>query len=317
MLVFIATGCGNSKGPEETFKTINNYTDKIMVSFGNYYDDYRGLDDKCYNHDGIEKECGRIVSEPNDKYSLIIMNGKEELYAYIENEEVLSLAYNNDEGGYTHNYKDNRTYSFLKDNDYCSYYFTGNSDDDSNICDPSNEEKAEKIKKDYEKMLSDIGITENELKSFVSWYAKDEGKKLLSNIKNEKAEQQSLTPDDVKQILSSNYNFTKIDEGVYVEDKNGYETMLFSHSEEVNAIIYESILYEDLTLYIYEDGEYLASTKDDKCNYSLNNEKILKDSDCSSNEVDDSILMNINFEKLLDENKITLEELFNFFVSYK
>lgn len=316
----VGCGGGSSKTPEETLEAIKTYTNKILVDDLNWYDDYRDVEGNCYNHDGIKKTCGRIKGEIKDYYILKIMKENESLdMSIIVDGDISDITYYNDNASYT--YSDNvKTVSFMEDD--CKYILSGESDviDEEDLCDSSRKEEAEKVKKAYEEMLSDIGITEKELKEFASWYAQNDGKKIIENLKEEKKNQKPITNDEIKDILSNKYDFTKLDDkSIYMEDSDlGYSELLFvpKQADHQDAMVFKSKFANDVTLYIYKNGDFVGADANE-CSYSINDKKIISKGDCSSSTVSDINLSKYYFDKILEENGITLDELFNFFINYK
>lgn len=325
-LCFGLTGCGgSSKTPEETLEAIKTYTDKIFIDTGNSNDDYRDLDGYCYNHQGIKKTCDRIKGDINDFYSLKIMNDEKYIDVHVDENgsTPLLMYFDEDEmSSYFNSYEKKNEGVYLSGDKSCQFYFNGKDDDvdEDDLCDSSRKEEAEKVKKDFENMLSDIGITEQDLKDFVSWYAKDEGKKLIEELKEEKNNQKPLTNEDIKEMLSEDFQFTKLDDdSVYMEDSLSHNTVMFlkKNDEHQDAMAYQYDLYDDIKLYIYSDGRYIAINDDKTCDYSLNDETSIKHSDCTTDTVRDMRIVQSNFKDILNENGITLDELFNFFINYK
>lgn len=321
----VGCGGGSSKTPEETLEAIKTYTDKIFIDTGNSNDDYRDLDGYCYNHQGIKKTCDRIKGDINDFYSLKIMNDEKYIDVHVDEDgsTPLLMYFDEDEmSSYFNSYEKKNEGVYLSGDKSCQFYFNGKDDDvdEDDLCDSSRKEEAEKVKKDFENMLSDIGITEQDLKDFVSWYAKDEGKKLIEELKEEKNNQKPLTNEEIKNILSNKYDFTKLDDkSIYMEDSDlGYSELLFvpKQADHQDAMVFKSKFANDVTLYIYKNGDFVGADANE-CSYSINDKKIISKGDCSSNTVSDINLSKHYFDKILEENGITLDELFNFFINYK
>ncbi|MCR0329936.1 hypothetical protein MKA37_02160 [[Clostridium] innocuum] len=312
-------GCGSSKSPEESFESIEKYTTKIMLNYGGIYDDYRGLDNKCYNSDGIEKACGRIVSEPDDQaYSLVIKsdeNNEIELGSFIKEGKVATIYFQNENGGYVIDKINNSKSSYLSNHDYCTYYFDGSGDND-NICDSKYKGDAEELQQGFNHLLSEIDITENEFKEAAEWFVKEKGNDLIKEIALKKKEQKSLTPNEVNDILSNDYEITKLDDAVYMEDSLQMDTFMYVKSK-TEGIVYTTTIYDDTALYLYPNGNKLVNSNNKKCIYSLNDKKIVNDGTCTSENIKNAELIEYNFNSFLDEHKITLDELFNFFKNYK
>lgn len=312
-------GGGSSKTPEETLEEIQKYTDKILVDDFNWYDDYRDVEGNCYNHDGIKKTCGRIQGEIKDYYLLKIMKDEESIdLSIVVDNEVSEISYSNEEASFTSN-GDSTIVSFLEDD--CKYILSGESEviDEEYLCDSTKKEEAVKAKKAYENMLSDIGITEKELKEFASWHAKNDGKKIIENLKEEKKNQKPITNDEIKDTLSKDYSFSKLDDkSIYMVGSSNELMFVPKNSDHQDAFIFKTeIATKDVTLYIYKDGNYIAADDNNKCNYSINDKKIINNSNCSSDMVNEINITKYQFNKILEENGITLDELFNFFINYK
>ena len=329
-VMFGTTGCGgNSKSPEDTLKTIYEYTDKTLIEAGGLYDDYWDLMGNCYNHNGIQKTCDRIKGEIGDSFTLKIMkdddvyidvitniDGTIAVLTYTDTRDVRKMNY------YFANYQDNLEIVHLGNDEPCDYFLNGKDEsiDENSLCDASRKTDAKNIKDDFEKMLSEIGITEKELKEFASWYAKNDGKKLIAELKEKKKNQKSLTNEEINNSLSKDFQFTKLDnDSIYLEHKIGDSSLMFlaKTSDHQDAVAFQDSLFDNITLYIYKDGRYIAINNTKTCDYSLNDKTTIKHSDCSTDTIHNMEMVKSHFDTILNEHGITLEELFNFFINYK
>ena len=53
--IFIG-GCATTKTPEQSYKSLKNYSSKILVNYRDINGDYRDVNNSCYNIDGVEKK---------------------------------------------------------------------------------------------------------------------------------------------------------------------------------------------------------------------------------------------------------------------
>ena len=105
--IFIG-GCATTKTPEQSYKSLKNYSSKILVNYRDINGDYRDVNNSCYNIDGVEKKCTRILKEPNYNYEVILYND--------DNDAIISVDVDNGKSGNITYMEDSQaTNYFVKD----------------------------------------------------------------------------------------------------------------------------------------------------------------------------------------------------------
>lgn len=319
MGLLVLGGCGGSKSPEEVLKIIGKYADMPVINYGDF-NDLRGLDGKCYDFSGESKTCDRIMADVDDWYIFTIRNSStsESIDGMIEEDKLTGISYYGESGTYFHNFDEDTESAMLEEGDYCTVYLKGKGDDIDEICDDEYNADAKRLKKNYEAMLSDIGISESELKDFLSWYAKDEGKEFMEDLREEKKNQKSLSAGEVKQRLEDGFDIMQKDGSMLLKNKSDSKQVILYFVTDSNSKVmtYDDSTNTDMSLFYYYQSDRVAASEDSKCMYYLDDEKTMKGKTCSQEQITDAELMEMNFDDLLEKQRITLDELFSYFQVY-
>lgn len=291
--IFIG-GCATTKTPEQSYKSLKNYSSKILVNYRDINGDYRDVNNSCYNIDGVEKKCTRILKEPNYNYEVILYND--------DNDAIISVDVDNGKSG-------NITY--MEDSQATNYFVKDVNDE---IISSSDGAALDDVKKDYKEILSNIGLSENEFRDSVEYFAKKEGKSIIDQALKEYKLQKPRDYDDIKAAILKDVEISKGENYINVDFNVNTENLLYIPGKD-EGIIYTSKLDKNIEISILPPNEVIASTSDKKCTYSLNRDKII-DGNCTQSEIDDSKSMEFWFNEFLHNHRITLNELFTFFRQY-
>ena len=170
------------------------------------------------------------------------------------------------------------------------------------------------VKKDYKEILSNIGLSENEFRDSVEYFAKKEGKSIIDQALKEYKLQKPRDYDDIKAAILKDVEISKGENYINVDFNVNTENLLYIPGKD-EGIIYTSKLDKNIEISILPPNEVIASTSDKKCTYSLNRDKII-DGNCTQSEIDDAKSMEFWFNEFLHNHRITLNELFTFFRQY-
>lgn len=311
--LLMLAGCGSSKAPKDVKEAVDkNYN--LLVGFGDSYNDLYDLESTCYDGVGKSKKCGRILKEPADDMSIMLKDGAEYLTIYLVKGKVTSIQYTVDDAVYGINKKDGyEVVSLMPDkiSDWCTHTYKGDKRD--NECEDDRKTEYEKPKKQYEAMLAKLDINEKELVAFAEWVYENDGEALKEKVIALKDTQKPLTAAEVKKVLTS-YMITAADGGIELKDKYSSLVMLYINNNKTIVLTESSI--QDMSLYVYDDGVKLASSKNQKCVVDIKTNEPMKDTTCSELEKENAKSINFQFEYFLTKNRLTFDELMNFFAQY-
>lgn len=338
LMIFTVSGCGG-KSASDYYDLLKENDYKILVTFDykHFYDE----DLKCYDEKGEEIKPTRVMEKPgkNKFYQLVNGNGEELVTVYVDKDtgEISSFNYSNDDGYYIANFKEKKKYSgvWMKegtDIDSCEVAYEGKTD--GKKCSSKQIKVADNIKEDYEEVLKNLEIKENDLLDIFTWFNKEETPEIKKKITNKYNKQKELSNQDIIDAFEKN----KL---IYVRDADGTMNFkyisIYSRSADLTisglvdennilyAIVFLNGLYSNpsdgslgqMYCYYVNSKMSLVMSNDLKYAYNVDKEQSVGDQECDEEFIKTANLLDFTFEKTLDEAYITLDELVSFFRTYK
>lgn len=333
-------GCSGEKKPSDYYDLLKENNYQILVSFD--YTHYYNEDLECYDEDGKELGNVRLLEKPskNPVYYLINKNKKYTLTVYFDKDTKKpgQLNFSNEDGFYWVNFKEKtRSASVMikdgTDFDHCTVDYEGDSGE--NKC-PSKQIKiADSVKKEYDGMLEDLEIKEENLVDMFTWFSEEKMpiiKKELTDVYNK---QKPLTNDEVIESFKKNkFSFVEdLDGGLnfkYISGLTTSDDMTFTALKDENGNLFGIVFlygiyykpYDESKLgmmycYYVEYDKSIVMSTDGKYIYNLSDEKSTGNLECDEDFIKRAETLEFVFEKTLNESYVTKEELINFFKTYK
>lgn len=318
--LLLCTACQKSKSPEEVREIIDQSDYQMLFSFNasTYDNDLYDLESNCYNEDGVKKSCRRIQDLSNDVTIMLLDDSGSKINISVMKDEQgveYMLGYQDDTGMYSVYSGGNSEWSYLIDDSYensCTYMYKSDSEEteSSNLCSSDKKTEADKLKNSFNEHLDKLGISKDEFSKFGIWMSEHDGQKLREIIEETRDNQKTLTAKEIKDEFAGDFEFTKVDSGIYGEGI--LEKLLYM--KERDAIVYTTDVYKDFSLFIYNDGTMLAGNK--TCAYDVIGETIVSDKNCNKEEVSNIQAVEYTFNEVLSNHKLSIDDLWNLFKNY-
>ncbi|MFQ8704588.1 MAG: hypothetical protein ACLR9T_00885 [Thomasclavelia sp.] len=338
LMIFTVSGC-SGKSASDYYDLLKENDYKILVTFDykHFYDEDLGW----YDEKGKEIDPVRIMDKPaKNKFYLLINKDREEIitvYVDKDTDEISSFNYSNDDGYYIANFKDKKKYAGVwiregTNTDSCEVAYEGKTD--GKKCPSKQIKVADNIKKEYEEVLKNLEIKEEDLIDTFTWFNKEKTPAIKEKITDKYKDQKALSNQEIIDSFKENkFLYVKDSDGTmnfkYISsltdsDNTTITGLLDENNKLIGIVFLKGSYYKPydgsvgkMYCYYVDSKTAIVTSTDGEYIYNLDTEQSLGEKECDDDFKKESGTLEFVFEKTLDESFVTLDELINFFKTYK
>lgn len=312
-------GCSSKpKTSEEVYDILldNDYKILFDYQFGMIK---RDIDGNCYGYQGVEIDCGETIifkDEPFLPWISVKTNDGDKIgffYSTFTGTETLSISYANSEPniGYSMSKEDIFEYSMISGKDSCSVIHRDDKKifESLNKCDKEEESFIKDFENSMNNSLKKLGITKDELYTFMKWFEETYIKPDFDKIKQSNGEVK-LTPDEVyDRIKQSDLQTVPYLEGVALKSEDEVIFIEILADNPIRLTYMNTEVGVKMLSYFIKQDELMATTGN--CTYSYYKSAAINGTTCSEDDIESFLSLKSKLYTWLKTQEINLAEIIN------